>query len=167
MMRTQHLVASILLGCVVSLHAQTAPQPQTPRPNPKSDWWMVESIEPGTSISIQTDGRWHHCVFDRAADEYVKCSPRSSTRPTPTGTLDYRRTKVTKVRVERTIDASAPLGALIGAGIGVGVGAIRGGNGDTTLSGELMIGAGLGALFGGVTGHVFPFRHSVVVYQQP
>lgn len=128
---------------------------------------MVESIEPGTAISIQAEGHWHRCIFDRATDEYVECSPRSLARPMPSGTVDYRRAKVTKVRVERTVDASAPLGALIGAGIGVGVGAIRGNSGGTTRTGEMFIGGGLGALFGGVAGHVFPFRHSVVIYQQP
>lgn len=170
MMRSQPFVASILLGCVVSLHAQTAPQPQIPLQNPKSNWTIVESIEPGTTISIQAGGHWHKCVFDRAADEYVECSPRrlvfAPVSPI-TGVVDYRRAKITKIRIRKTIPASGPLGVLLGVGIGVGLGAVEGNSGGFTRSGEMQ-GLGLiGGIAGGTTGYIFPFHHNVVIYQQP
>lgn len=131
---------------------------------------MVESIEPGTTISIQAGGHWHHCVFDRAADEYVECSPRrlviAPVAPM-TGTVDYRRAKITKIRIRKTIPASGPLGTLIGVGIGVGLGAIEGNSNGFTRSGEMQ-GLGLiGGIVGGTTGYIFPFHHNVVIYQQP
>ncbi len=159
----------MVLGCALALPAgaQTAPQPN----NSKSDWRVVEALQPGTPISVRSGGRWHRCNFDYADDASLKCWKEGFQQRLTAATMAarspvFRREDVKTVRLEREMDAT-PIGAAAGVGLGVLGGALRGNSGGYTQSGEMM-GLGLiGGVVGGVTGHVFPIGHHTVIYERP
>lgn len=123
----------------------------------------------GTVISVNTGRGWHHCVFERADDNYLDCSIDAPRFPINLPALMvppeiHRREDVVKVRLENPYASAAA-----GAGIGAAAGAIFGASGNTSGSnrgGQALIGGVIGAVVGGAIGRVSSFIHGDVIYQR-
>jgi uncharacterized protein (DUF736 family) len=166
-MKIRSFVAGMVASCVLAGHAGA--RTHKPKPSPGSDWRIVEAIPLGTIISVDTGRGWHHCVFERADDNYLDCSIDAPRFPVSLPALMVppqilRRASVVKVRLENPY-ASAAAGAGIGAGIGAILGAV-GNNTDAGRGAQASIGGGFGALIGGVIGRVTSFVHGDVIYER-
>jgi uncharacterized protein (DUF736 family) len=166
-MKKQTFVAMMVASCVLA--GQAGARTHKPKANPGSDWRIVEAIPLGTIISVDAGRGWHHCVFERADDNYLECSIDAPRFPISLPALMVppqilRRESVVKVRLENPY-ASAAAGAGIGAVAGAILGAV-GNNQGGGRGGQAVIGGGIGALIGGVIGRVTSFVHGDVVYQR-
>jgi uncharacterized protein (DUF736 family) len=166
-MGCQRFVAVIVASCFLA--SQAGARTHKPKPKPGSDWRIVEAIPLGTIISVDTGRGWHHCVFERADDNYLDCSIDAPRFPVSLPALMVppqilRRATVLKVRLENPY-ASAAAGAGIGAGVGAILGAVGSGPGEGRGT-EAFIGGGIGALIGGVIGRATSFVHGDVIYER-
>lgn len=128
----------------------------------KGNWQAVESLAPGTSISIQARHRVH-CNFLGADNNSISCEQNLSALRV-SHEFAFDRTEVRQVRVEHPA-ASMFLGAAIGAGAGVGYGS-TGGSGSLTKGGTELVGGALFGFLGGVVGretHIIP---GTIIYQK-
>jgi hypothetical protein len=128
----------------------------------KGNWQSVESLAPGTSISIQARHRFH-CKFLTASDDAISCE-QSLSALRVSREFAFDRTEIKQVRVEHPT-ASMFLGAAIGAGAGVGYGS-TGGSGTLTKAGTEFVGGALFGFLGGVVGretHIIP---GTIIYQK-
>jgi uncharacterized protein (DUF736 family) len=167
-MKTTTFVAVMVASLVLASPAGARTHKQ--KLTPGFDWRIVEAIPLGTIVSVDTGRGWHHCVFERADDNYLECSIDAPRFPVSLPALMVppqilRRENVVKVRLENPY-ASAAAGAGIGAAVGLGVGAMGKEDTATTREGNEVIGGALGALIGGLIGRATSFVHGDVIYQR-
>jgi uncharacterized protein (DUF736 family) len=166
-MKYQSFVAVIVTSCVLA--SQAGARTHKHASNPGSDWRLVESIPLGTVISVDYGHGWHHCVFERADDNYLECSMDVPHFPVSLPALMVppqilRREDVVKIRLENPYASAAA-----GAGIGAAAGAIFGAVGNDPGGGrgaQAVIGGGIGALIGSVIGRATSFIHGDVIYER-
>lgn len=128
-------------------------------------WRAVENITPGSRISVKAKHRVR-CIFQRATEDELVCERmnRGLLRIAPPE-IELDRPSVREVRLERSDDANAAVGAVIGAGVGAATGASTGNGTSTREGGALLLGAA-GAIFGWFFGSKFHVLHGKIIYRQ-
>jgi hypothetical protein len=177
-MKSKSFVAVIVASCV--LVCQAGAQVAIPVPRMGS-WDIVENLPRGTLVAVQwtiAENRTQtvRCVFHSAEETELVCGHWSRPRLTPypvfqPGNPDryvFPRSQVRQVRIENEEwqnSQSAFAGAFAGATLGGVVGYnCCGARGGERAAGALGLSA-LGALVGGMVGHIFPFVRGRVIYQ--
>jgi hypothetical protein len=126
------------------------------------DWRAVESLAPGTRISVKI--RFHmQCNVTRVTDAALMCElVHERIRP---GEMTFNRKLIREVRLEHSDQANTAIGASLGGGVGVTVGASLGNRSLDRPVGALVLGT-VGAIFGGAFGRDFPIFHGKVIYKR-
>ena len=147
----------IISSMVVALFFGFTAQAQT------GDWQDVVNLKRGTRITVKTRHRTR-CFFKTATDDELVCKPPRSLWLRP-AERRFDRQSVREVRLERSDEANAAVGAAIGAGAGAALGASNG-NGTLTRGGGALLIGSIGALSGWFFGSDFHILHGKIIYKR-
>jgi hypothetical protein len=130
-------------------------------------WESVESLPPGTNISVHTRRRFPCKLFDVTTEE-IRCSPDLLPGQQPNRMFTFPRERVQQIHVEKTASNMA-IGVALGIAAGAATGVAVCESGKCTSErlgmGELLMGGLFGAI-GGIIGTHVPFVHGKVIYRK-
>lgn len=178
-MKIQAFVAVVVASYVLAGQARAQVAVPVPR---KGSWEIVENIPRGTLLAVKwtvSEGTTQtvRCVFHSADETELVCGHWSQPRPSPypvfrpssSDRYEFPREQVQQVRIENEewqTSQSTYAGALAGGVVGGVVGFnCCGEKGGERTAGALGLTI-LGSVVGGTIGHVFPFVHGHVIYEQ-
>jgi len=129
-----------------------------------NDWRAVESLAPGTIISVKAQHRYL-CIVNSVTPDQLVCDIKRVRFLALPPTIAFRREEILEVRRERNQNKDMRIGAGIGGAAGAAAGTAAAGR-DSRPLGALFGGAG-GALAGAVVGgSVAIFAHGKVIYRR-
>lgn len=171
-MRRIQLITSIVLFMALSIPALGN------NISSKRSWRAVQSLNPGTPISVKTYSLHLLCYFEHATAEELVCEPLAPgflrtpppgpypyPRPYPRTAAEYvfQRSLVQEVRLEHSEAANEMIGIGIGGAIGAGVGAARF---DQARAGGAVTLGFIGAAIGDAVSRTHPLFHRTVIYRR-